>query len=170
MIGLNISFWILAVVSVAAALAVVGLQDVFRAALALVVCFLTVAGIYVLLSAEFLAVVQILIYVGAISIIIILAIMMTREYQRGSPSNKFRVPAFAVAVLFLGVVLFAVLSPPWNITGSVLDNPDVQVATGNDLALKLFGTNGYALPIEIAGLLLLAAVLGAIVLVKDRDK
>ena len=170
MIAIQVSFWILAVVSVVAALAVIGLQDVFRAALALVVCFLTVAGIYVLLSAEFLAVVQVLIYVGAISVIIILAIMMTREYQRGSPSNKFRVPAFGVALAFLGVVLFAVLNTPWNITNSTLDNPNIQVATGHDLGLKLFGTGGYALTIEIAGVLLLAAVLGAIVLVRDKDK
>jgi NADH-quinone oxidoreductase subunit J len=167
--AINIGFWILAVVSVAAALAVVGLQDVFRAALSLVVCFLTVAGIYILLNAEFLAVVQILIYVGAISVIIILVIMMTREYQHGSLFNKFRVPAFVVALLFLGLVLFSVLSTQWAATGSVLDNPDIQAATGSDLALKLFGAGGYALPIEIAGLLLLAAVIGAIVLVKDKE-
>ena len=166
--AINIGFWILAVVSISAALAVVGLQDVFRAALALVVCFLAVAGIYILLSAEFLAVVQILIYVGAISVIIILVIMMTREYQHGNLYNKFRVPAFLVALLFLGVVLFSVLSTRWSITSSVLDNPDIEVATGSDLALKLFGVGGYALPIEIGGLLLLAAVIGAIVLVKDK--
>jgi NADH-quinone oxidoreductase subunit J len=168
--ALNISFWILAFFSIVAALAVVGLQNIFRAALALITCFLTVAGLYILLSAEFIAIVQILIYVGAISVIIILAIMMTREYQSGNPSNKFRIPAFIIALLFLGLVLFSILGTHWTITGSVLDNPDIQVATGNDIALKLFGTGGYALTIEIAGLLLLAAILGAIVLAKDKDK
>jgi len=170
MVAQQISFWILAVVSVTAALAVVGLQDVFRAAIALVVCFLVVAGIYILLSAEFLAVVQILIYVGAISVIIILAIMMSREYQHGSPSTKFKVPAFLVSLVFLGVIMFAFVSTKWNVTGSILDNPNIPVATGNDLAGKLFGPGGYALPIEIGGLLLLAAVIGAIVILRDKDK
>jgi NADH-quinone oxidoreductase subunit J len=161
--GINISFWILAVVCVVAALAVVGLRNVFRAALALILCFLTVAGLYILLSAEFLAVVQILIYVGAISVIIILAIMMTREYQQGSPSNKLRIPAFVIAVLFLGVVLFAVLNTTWNIS-----NAAPAVANTQVLAHQLFGTNGYVLPLEIAGVLILAAVIGAIILLKDK--
>ena len=103
--GLEIAFWIMAVNRVAAALAVVLLGDVFRAALSLVLCFLGVAGIYVTLSADFLAVVQILVYVGAISVLIILAIMLTREVQRGSPANRLRFPAFIVAALFLGGVL-----------------------------------------------------------------
>ena len=70
--GFDIAFWILAVVGVAAALMVVLQRDVFRAALSLVLCFLIVAGIYVTLSADFLAAAQVLIYVGAISILIIL--------------------------------------------------------------------------------------------------
>ena len=73
MIGIDIAFWVLAIVGIAAALAVVLLRDVFRAALSLILCFLTVAGIYVTLSADFLAAVQVLIYVGGISVLIILA-------------------------------------------------------------------------------------------------
>ena len=169
-LAVDISFWILAVVSIVAALAVVGLQDVFRAAIALVVCFLVIAGIYILLSAEFLAMIQILIYVGAISVIIILAIMMTREYQRGNTSTRFRVPGFLVSIVFLGLLLFAVTNTAWNITSSPLDDPNIQVATGSDLAGRLFGAAGYALPIEIGGLLILAVVIGAIVLLRDKDK
>ncbi len=66
--GLEIAFWVLAVVSVGAALAVVLIRDIFRAALSLVLCFLAVAGIYITLSADFLAAAQVLVYVGAISI------------------------------------------------------------------------------------------------------
>lgn len=164
MIGVDISFWIIAVVCVAAALAVVVMRNIFRAALALILCFLTVAGIYILLSAEFLAIVQILIYVGAISIIIILAIMMTREYQHGSPSNKFRVPAFVVAILVLGVILFAMLNTSWNISNAVPVQANTQA-----LAESLFGAGGFVLPLEIAGVLLLAAVIGAIILMKDKQ-
>ncbi len=161
--GLEIAFWILAIVGVVAALAVVLLRDVFRAALSLVLCFLTVAGIYVTLSADFLAAVQVLIYVGAISVLIILAIMLTREVQRGSLANRLRIPAFVVAILFFGAVVFAMVNTPWQ----VVDIPP-QEPTTSALAIKLFGEGGFILPVEIASVLLLAAILGAIVLVREK--
>src|SRR4030042_2011765 len=111
--GLAAAFWIRAVVIIAAALAVVFLRNVFRAALSLIVCFITVAGLYITLSADFLAAVQILVYVGAISVLIILAIMMTRDVQRGSPSNRMKIPAFIVAVVLLGIMVFTVTRTPW---------------------------------------------------------
>ncbi len=88
----DIIFWILAAVTVGAALAVVLLRDVFRAALCLVLLFFTIAGVYITLHADFLAVVQVLVYVGAISILIIVGIMLTREVWRGNPSGRLRNP------------------------------------------------------------------------------
>ena len=163
MIGLDIAFWLLAIVTIGAALAVVLLSDVFRAALCLILCFLTVAGIFVTLSADFLAAVQVLIYVGAISILIILAIMLTREVQRGSLSNKLRIPAFMVAGLFLGVVILAIINTPWQLAGVAPLEP-----TTSALAGKLLGEGGFILSVEIAACLLLAAILGAIVLVREK--
>jgi len=161
--GLEIVFWILAVIGVLAALAVVSLRNVFRAALCLVLCFLAVAGIYITLSADFLAAVQVLVYVGAISVLIILAIMLTREFQRGSLSNKLRVPAFFVAALFLAVVSFATMNTLWSVSKVSPVEPTTAA-----LAVKLFGEGGFILPLEIAAVLLLAAVLGAIVLVREK--
>ncbi len=161
--GLEIVFWILAVVSVLAALGVVLLRNVFRAALLLVLCFLTVAGIYITLSADFLAAVQVLIYVGAISVLIILAIMLTREVQRGSLSNKLCVPASVVAILFFVVVSFAVLNTPWQIVGIPPQEP-----TAAALAVSLFSEGGFVLTVVIAAVLLLASILGAMVLVRER--
>ena len=161
--GLDIAFWVLAVVGVAAALTVVLLRDVFRAALSLVLCLLTVAGLYVTLSADFLAAVQILIYVGGISILIILAIMLTRDVQRGSPTNKLQIPALVVAILFLGVVAFTLLNTPWQLSAE----PPLEPTTAA-LAVKLLGEGGFILPVEIAASLLLAAIVGAIVLVREK--
>ena len=161
--GLEIAFWILAVVAVIAALSVVLLRNVFRAALSLIVCFMMVAGIYITLSADFLAAVQILVYVGAISVLIILAIMLTREVQQGSPSNRLRIPAFIVAVLFLGVVTFAVVNTPWQISTVAPLEPTTAALAG-----KLLGGDGFVLAVEIAATLLLAAILGAIVLVREK--
>lgn len=161
--GLVIAFWILAVVAVLSALGVVLLRNVFRAALSLVLCFITVAGLYVTLSADFLAAVQILVYVGAISVLIILAIMMTRDVQRGSPSNKMKIPAFVVAAVFLAVLIYTMVNTSWQIAGEAPLTP-----TTAPLAVKLFSEGGFILPVEIAAVLLLAAILGAIVITREK--
>ena len=161
--GLDIAFWVLAIVSIVAAVAVVSLRNVFRAALSLVLCFLTVAGIYITLSADFLAAVQVLIYAGAIGVLIILAIMLTREVQRGNLSNKLRIPAFIIAAAFLGVVIYAIINTAWPISNNLPVEPTTATLAG-----KLLGENGFILTVEIGAALLLAAVLGAIVLVREK--
>lgn len=158
----DIVFWILALVTVGAALAVVVLRDVFRAALSLVLLFLTIAVIYITLYADFLAVVQVLIYVGAVSILIIVAIMLTREVWHGSLSGKLRIPALVVSLLLLGTMVFTVLSTKWE-TSSEMPQQQTTAAIG----MNLFGS-GFILPVEITAVLLLAAVLGAIVLIREK--
>jgi len=159
----DIVFWILAAVAVGAALAVVILRDVFRAALCLILLFLTVAGIYIILHADFLAVVQILIYVGAVSILIIVGIMLTRDVWQGNPSGKLRVPAIVVSFLLLGTLVFGVINTEWRVT----DVPPQEPTTAA-IGAKLFGVGGFLLPVEITAVLLLAAVLGAIVLIREK--
>ncbi len=161
--GLAIAFWILAIVGVAAALAVVLLRNIFRAALALILCFLTIAGLYVTLSADFLAAVQVLIYVGAIAILIILAIMLTREVQRGGLTNKLQIPVLVVVVLLLGALIYTVVSTPWAVSTAMPLVPTTPVLAG-----KLFGEGGFILVVEMAAVLLLVAILGAIVLVREK--
>jgi len=159
----SIVFWLLAVLTVGAALAVVVLRDVFRAALSLVLLFLTIAVLYVTLYADFLAVVQILIYVGAISILIIVAVMLTREVWHGSPSGKLRIPAMVVSVLLLGTMVFTVVSTKWETSGE----PPLQPTTAA-IGTSLFSQGGFILPVEISAVLLLAAILGAIVLMREK--
>ncbi len=162
--ALSIAFWILAAVAAGAGLAVISLRNIFHAALALVLCFLAIAGIYVTLSADFLAVVQVLVYIGAISILIIIAIMLTREVHHGSVANRLRWPALLVAVVFLGVIVYAVLGTPWAISNAAPVAPTISA-----LSLALFSQDGFVLVVEIAAVLLLAAVLGAIVIARDKS-
>ena len=159
----NIIFWLLAIVTVGAALAVVVLRDVFRAALSLVLLFLTIAVLYITLSADFLAVVQILIYVGAISILIIVAVMLTRDVWHGSPSGKFHISALVVSILLLGTMVFSVVSTKWETSGE----PPLAPTTAA-IGTSLFSQGGYVMPVEISAVLLLAAILGAIVLMRDK--
>ena len=161
--GLDIAFWVLAVIMTTAALAVVLLPNIFRSALALIVCFLAVAGIFVTLSADFLAAAQVLIYVGAISILIILSIMLTREVQRGNLSNRFTLPSFVMCSLFLGITIFTLLNTPWPVSAEAPLEP-----TTSALASILFSRDGMFLLVEIGGMLLLATIIGAITIVRDK--
>ena len=169
--AIEIAFWILAPIMVGAALAVVLLRDIFRAALLLILCFFTVAGIYITLNADFLAAVQVLIYAGAIGILLIFAIMLTRNLKEGNPFNRLKLPALIVALLVFATVVGVVVSTNWaTVTGvsQAVEMPVDQPTTGY-IATALFDqSKGFVLPFEIASVLLLAALIGAIVLVKDR--
>lgn len=167
--GLTIAFWILALVTVGAALGVILQNNVFRAALSLIVTLIAVAGIFVILSADFLAGAQILIYVGAISVVIILAIMLTRDLSHGNPSNHLKIPAFIIAAIFFGLLTFAVVGTNWRIS-----TIPPQTPTTLALAEQIFGQNGqngqnsFILPLEISATLILAVILGAIVIAREK--
>ncbi len=186
----DIVFWILTVMAVGASLGVVLVQDLFRAALLLVVVFMAVAGFFVLLSAEFLAVVQVLIYVGAIAILIIFAVMLTRDVQRGNLPNRLQIPAVVFASLLLVALVTVAIDTKWDflpaeqqervdlvqtsavttLTGDVLTESgitspeDQEQVQSSGLADLLIGD--YVLPFEAVSVLLLAALIGGLALVR----
>ena len=127
MVFQDVIFWVLAVASVGAALGVVLLKDIFRAALLLVVVFLAVAGLFVMMNAEFLAVVQVLIYAGAIAILIIFAITLTRDVQRGNLPNRLQPAAVLFPALLLVALVFVAVDTNWNLIASE-DEPIPQEA------------------------------------------
>lgn len=159
----DIVFWLLALTAVVAALGVIVMRDVFRAALSMILLFLAVAGIYVTLYADFLAVVQVLIYVGAISILIVVAVMLTQDVWRGSPPGKFRFTAFLVALAFLLVLGWGMVGTKWLTSAELPKQPTVA-----GIGASLFGGDGYVLAVEIVGVLLVAAILGAISLMREK--
>ena len=168
----DVVFWTIAVSTIVAAVAVVQLRDVFRAALFLIVSFLGVAGMFVLLRAEFLAAVQVVIYVGAISVLIIFAILMTRDVEEGSPSHRLRIPVAALAAMFMGVAIFVVLETRWDLIESAELSP-----AANEQVVDVFSNtvpwiarlliNDFVLAFEVASVLLLAAIIGALALVRE---
>jgi len=160
---LDIVFGLLAIIAVASAIAVIVVRDIFRAALCLILLFMTIAGIYLLLHADFLAIVQILVYVGAISILIIMAIMLTRDVRQGQPLGNLKYPAVIVAALLLGAVVFGLV----NTAFVMPDNAPLQ-ETVKPLGKALFGDSGYLLTVEIAAVMLLSAILGAIAVIREK--
>ena len=172
---IDVAFWIIALSAIGSSIAVVQTRDLFRAALFLAAAFLSIAGLFVLLRAEFLAVVQVLIYVGAISVLIIFAVLTTRDVEHGNPSNMLRIPAAILALLFLVVASITMLNTDWNLLSSSEaasatvagverdsggDVPDL-IPTIAELLLQ-----DYVLVFEVASVLLLATIVGALVLVR----
>lgn len=102
----DVAFWVVSVLAIGAAVLVVTLRDIFKAALFLALSLLAVAGIFVLLRAEFIAVVQVLIYVGAISILIVFAIVLVRDIPGGGRENHLYIPAATIAALVAALAIF----------------------------------------------------------------
>ncbi len=156
-------FWVLAAIAVLAALGVVLLRNIFRTAASLVVCFLAVAGLFATLSTDFLAVAQVLIYVGAIAVIIIMAVMLTRGVERGNRPSRFAWPALAAALVFTGALVWAALATDWPLSSAA--PPE---ATTPGLGEMLFSGDYLVLIVEISALIIIAAIIGAISIARDK--
>ena len=164
-----IVFYVIAFVLLLSAIAVVALKNIFHAALFLVLALFSVAGLYILLSAEFLAAVQVLIYVGAVAILMIFAVMLTSQLTNYNikQTNEQSLPALLVSVCFIIIVIFAIASNKKVGGFPVEDSP--QIVGSNTEALGHLLMRDYILPFEVVSVLLLAALIGAIVIAK-KDK
>ena len=153
----------LATLMLTSALAVVTMRDIIRCGLAMIVCFLALAGLYVTLGAAMVAAAQVIVYIGAISVLILFAIMLTQD-KIGSNRLVFQTqaaPAAVAAIVIAVLVALAAAGTNWGAVGEA-----VRIATG-DLAKLLFGS--YVLAFEAVSVLLLAAVIGGVFLAK-REK
>lgn len=160
----GVLFALLAIGVIGGGLAVVTLRNVIHAAIAMMVCFGSLAGMYALLGAPIVAAAQVLIYLGAISVLIIFAIMLTQAGDANLPAPFHRQLPFAIliAVVTVGLVGWAIFQTEWPVAGAAVG------AAVDAIALALFTT--YALPFEIISLLLLAAIIGAIFLARRPEE
>jgi NADH-quinone oxidoreductase subunit J len=153
-------FYVLAAFTIWAASVVVLGKNIVRAAVALIFSFCGVAALYVLLEADFLAAVQILIYVGGITILLLFAIMLTSRISGGvSVVNDQAVLSGIAALGILGGLIYAVMRGIPALSG-----PPQMPQTTPFLGRALL--TGYALPFEAVSILLLAALVGAIILAR----
>ena len=161
-----VSFGILAVMMIGAALGVVLLPKIVHSAFLLAAVFVGISGLYILLNADFVAAAQILVYVGAVNVLILFAIMLVNKQEDyvELPGRKVRkVATGAVCAGLFALLGTMVLATPWSLSGI---SPAVVSNTIISLGEHFF--SDYLLPFELASVLLLMAMVGAIILAR-RD-
>jgi len=153
-----LSFYILATVTIVSALAAMSLRNLVHCALCLALSFVGVAGLFLLLQAGFVAFAQILVYVGAVAILIVFAILLTRssEVQESSRSTNLFVS------IPLAVVVAAILINAISSTALIAAPASATAPTVRQLGHSLMTT--HVIPLEVIGLLLTVALLGAVVI------
>lgn len=155
----SIAFYVMAALTVLSALLVVSMRNIFHAVLALVLSFVGVAGLYVTLNAGFLAAVQVLIYAGAIAVLTLFAVFLTRNAMtQGNPPGRLQASALVASALVFLALSYVFVSTIWPAGARTVFGPD-------QVAASLFTT--YVFPFELASVLLLVAMIGAIVIARD---
>jgi NADH-quinone oxidoreductase subunit J len=161
----QILFILFGAITLGAALMVVTRRNVFHAALFLILSFFGVAGLYVLLEAPFLAAMQLFIYVGGIAILIVFAIMLTREMMNPAApgANRQWGSALLVAVALCGVLGWVALNHDWKVTPG-----PVSADSMANLGKALVDPQGFVLPFEVTAVLLLVTFIGAVTIARER--
>jgi NADH-quinone oxidoreductase subunit J len=164
----TIAFYALALVSITAALMVVSSKRIFRSAVALAVVLICGAGFYILLNYDFIAGVQLLVYVGGIVVLIVFAVMLTSSLEsvEERPTTTRKALGLFSSLAFLTTAAVAFSETKFPLFDSSAAQPaDVASAVGRKLLD--YGADGYVLPFEIISLLLLSSVIGAIVVARN---
>jgi NADH-quinone oxidoreductase subunit J len=159
------TFYVLAALVLVSGMGVVVLRNVVHAAVALIACFFFVAWLYLLLNADLLWVAQLLIYAGAIPVLIVFAIMFTRRSMSDTSNadSGNRVWAALVSAAIFGLLLAVLLPTKW-FAGKW---PGL---TGTTQVIGLELVNRYAVPFELVSVLLLVALIGAVILARRDDE
>ncbi len=153
-------FWPIAFLIIACAIGVVHSKNIIHSALAMILTFIGIAVVFILLEADFLALTQILVYAGAISILIVFAIMLTRksDMKNSNLFNKLRWIGLVVCLGFFAIITRLILVSKFIYKNLSIENTISAIADG------FFGN--YMIPFEVSALLLLIALVGAIILAK----
>jgi NADH-quinone oxidoreductase subunit J len=159
-------FTIFAILTVAGAVAAMSLRNLVHSVLALTLAFAGLAAVYLQLGAQFIGLAQILVYVGAVAILIVFAILITRDTGAASQPivSSSWIGSGTVAVATFGILAWAIHHSAAS-RSAVLPQPEASMQQiGNALMLR------FALPLEIIGLLLTAALIGAVTIAMHEKK
>ncbi len=199
--AVSVAFWAVSALAVLSAVLVVTVKNVFRAALFLALSFAAVASLYFLMSADFIGIVQIIVYVGAVSVLIVFAIMLVRDVREGNRRTGHPVLAAIAAVLVAASLIYVGFETDWTLSEELVNRdaieglagtyvidptrpdgsegtviaaaaggPGVQrgVLVESTATLGTLFVRDYLLAFEIIGILLTAALIGALAIVRER--
>lgn len=201
----SFAFWVVSVITIAAAVMVVTVKDVFKAAVFLAGSFIGVSAIFFLLNAEFVGVVQILVYVGAVSILIAFSVMMISDVSRGSQPSRARYASVTVAALVVAAIAITAYNTDWTLNedltdpnaiaglagefieqelesgeGRVVDATGIAPTTDQRVQTGVLGDSTgtigglllreFVLPFETVGLVIVAALIGGLALMRPRRR
>ena len=163
MSGSTIIFYMLAALTLVSGVFAVGTRQIFRAAIFLLFSLIGVAGLYFWMQYEFIAAVQIVVYVGGITVLIIFSIFLTQQTGEKMPKQKLGRQIFSALAAFCGFALIMLQVYQHSFVGSSNSPVEPQVA---NIGTQMLGVKngGYALPFEVVSMLLLAALIGCIVI------
>jgi NAD(P)H-quinone oxidoreductase subunit 6 len=158
-------FYLIAIITVGSAAVVAFSPNIIYSAFSLLGTFAGVAGLYVFLGADFVAGVQVLIYVGGILVLILFAVMLTHRITDVEITNRAagRIPGLLIVAIFVVLLIQTIRETPWVRVKEIVHQP--TTARIGDLFLE-----NYLLPFELASLVLLAAMIGAVVLSRKEIK
>lgn len=161
--GSGIIFYLLAAITLGCGVLAVTTRQIFRAAISLLFSLIGVAGIYFWMNYQFIAAVQIIVYVGGIVVLIIFSIFLTQQSGEKLPKQKLGRTLFSALAVFCGFALTIVQIFQHSFTKTSAAPVDTTVKSIGEELLAL-DKNGYALPFEVVSMLLLAAMIGCIVI------
>lgn len=159
----QITFFVMTLCTLGGALGVVSSRNLFHSALFLILSFFGVTGYYALLDAGYLAAVQLFVYVGAISVLILFAIMFSRRMMDATETqaNHQWWLSAPVAVVLFAILMLVVISVSWP-GSDAQPSPDIM----RQLGQAFLGS--YLIPFEVVGILLSAALIGAVMLAREK--
>jgi NADH-quinone oxidoreductase subunit J len=159
---MEIAFYILSGMAVTSAILVVSLKNLVRAILALASLFLSIAALYILLSAEFLGLVQTLVYIGGVILLFLFLIMLTENlFEERQVAFFQRITGVGLVLLLFGIFVSIFMKQPFQ----VIPKTDYSIAEIGRLLMT-----DYLIPFEVVSLLLLVALIGAIVIARKEEE
>lgn len=163
----QIIFWILSVLALVAAIGVISSRRPIRSILWLIVVFFAISGLYILMNAQFLAIVNIIVYAGAIMVLFLFVVMLMNLNKEAEPEkNVYMKMAGLVAGLTLLIVFVAAVADADTNSATLRRGTDVGLI--ENLGKALF--NKYVIPFEISSVLFLSAMVGAVIIGKREPK
>jgi NADH-quinone oxidoreductase subunit J len=156
----TVAFIVIAILTLTGALAAATLQKLMHAALSLVVAFVGLAAFFFLLGAEFVGLVQVFVYIGAVAVLIVFTILLTR--RDAATPDKFNWGGVVIAIAVFGGLIWAIFLTP----GLSIAPPQIEALTVKRIGEVLM--TDYVWPLQCVGLVLTAALIGALILVMEE--